>query len=157
MPQQESISRPRFRRLFAPIQGHVPEPTASSSKDSDRFPWRFQSNCKGPRCSGPRPLYCRTENSCAPSQRALCCAQRGCWRAPVCRPPDSAPDRATAPEDSAELCPRQTLVRFGASAYLPMTTRATMILSRMALRNKLECLFRGGTSRPFYIKAILVT
>ena len=32
-----------------------------------------------------------------PSQRALCCAPRGYCSAPICRPPDSEPDTATAP------------------------------------------------------------
>ena len=32
-----------------------------------------------------------------PSQRALCCAPRGYCSAPICRPPDSKPDTATAP------------------------------------------------------------
>lgn len=79
MPWQESVSLPRFRRMLAPIQGHIPKPTASSGKGPDRFPWPFQSNCKGLRCSEHRQVYCRTKSSSGPSQRALCCARRGCW------------------------------------------------------------------------------
>ena len=59
------------------------EPTASSGKDSGRFPWRFQSDCKGLRCSVHRPVYCRRRNS--ESLRALCYAWRGYWRVPACR------------------------------------------------------------------------
>ena len=93
-----------------------------SGKDPVRFPWLFQSNCKGLCRPGYRPVYCRTKNSSVPSKRALCCAQRGCRRAPVYRPPDGAPDRATAPEDGTAPCPGRTSVWFEASAQLSMPT-----------------------------------
>ena len=86
------------------------------------FSWRFPLDCTGQHCSGHRLVYCRTRSFSGPSQRALCCAWRGCWRTPACRLLGSAPNRATVPEDSAAPCPRQSSVQFEISARLLIPT-----------------------------------
>ena len=93
---------------FGSVQAHCAGTKPDSGKDPGRSPLRSQSDCKSQRWTGPRPGYWRIANSSCPSQRALCCALRGCWTAPASRPPDSAPDKATVLADSATPCPGQT-------------------------------------------------
>lgn len=71
IPQRNAISQPMSHRLPAPIQGHVPGLTASSSKEPGRFPWQFQSNFKSLHRSVRRQVYCRTKSSTGLSHGAL--------------------------------------------------------------------------------------
>ena len=61
----------------------------------------FKSGCRSQRWTEHRQGYWKRASSSGPSKRALCCARRGCWRAPACRPPNNAPDRATASAPAA--------------------------------------------------------
>ncbi len=60
-----------------------------------RFPLRFPSGCKSPRWPGLPPGCGQTASFSFPSQRAICCARRRCWRLPACRPPGSGQDNGT--------------------------------------------------------------
>ena len=108
----------KISSLLASMQEHISEPTASSSKYPEPFPWPFQSDCKGPRCSRHRRVYCRIKSSYIPSQRALYCTRRDCQRVPA----DSVLIQGHCFRRQRVSLPRGDLVRFETSAHLPIST-----------------------------------
>lgn len=98
------------------------EAKPSCGKDPGHSPLLFQADCRSQRWAELRQGYSKRANSSAPSQRALCCARHGCWRAPAYHLPGTAPDRATAPADSVAPCPGQTWVLSWRLPRLPTPT-----------------------------------
>ena len=73
----------QFRSVAAQSAGS----TASIGTDPSCFLSPFQSGCRSRRWPARRPAYWQTASSSCPSQRASCCARRGCCSAPDGHPP----------------------------------------------------------------------
>ena len=104
----------------APAQCAVPK--AGIGRGQACSPLPFQSSCRSPRWIERQPACWQTASSSDPSQRVLCCAQRGCCSVPVCRLPDSVPGMATAPADNAAPFQERILAPFWRSSHLPTPT-----------------------------------
>ena len=113
---------PRIHPLSsAPVRYSEAKP--GSGRAPDHFPLQSQSGCKSQHWTERQPGCWKRASSSAPSQRALCCARRGCWRAPACHLRDSVPGRATVSEDNAGSCLGQTWAPFWRWTHLPIPTK----------------------------------
>lgn len=86
MRRQVLVCQP-IRSRFGPGQVHRSVPKANSGRGLSCFPWLFRSGYKSPRWTELQLEYWQTTNSSGPSQKALYCIRRNCWRLPVCHPP----------------------------------------------------------------------
>ena len=101
---------------------HSAGPKAGIGRGQACSPLPFQSSCRSPRWIERLREYWQTASSSGPSQRVLCCAQRGCCSVPVCRLPDSVPGMSTAPADNGVPFQERILAPFWRSSHLPTPT-----------------------------------